>query len=370
MVRSLFLVFLLAVFFVLLTAQAASATQNTVFFIETVVPQDGASPSITMDPTDRPWIGYSVQGTMKFGVRESSGWSFETVPFEVYPKTGIVIDSLGSPAVCHWGSSGVLYYVHRGQGPWVSESSGEGYFPEASALAVGPTGRAYAMLIWSYHYYGYVTLTQRVDTGWEQIYQTSSAYWFNPIYAGIDLAIDSEGSAHAIVNPIGDEWLYSGPGFGAPFPDMEYFAIAVNSQNQPIVVYNVGNDIQIMTRESGLWAQFTIGAIDACGRMDLVIDADDIPHLAYCELSSGTKKVIYAFRSTYGGLWAFREIDEGHQVSIAVDTDNHPHMSYITQVDSPAGYDLRYATTAISVPAEKKTWGAMKAMFDDGGEDN
>ena len=368
MIRSFFLVLPLVVFLVLPPAHAVSASQAFDFFIETVLPQNAGPPSITMDPEARPWIGVSVEGTMRFAVRESGGWLFETVPFDVNPKTGIVIDSEGSPAVAHWGSGGTLHYVHRGGGQWVSESTGEGFFPDASALAVGPTGRPYAICIWSYHYNGYVTLTQKLGSGWDQISQSESTYWFNPPYAGVDLAVDGNGAAHAIVNPIWDEFYYSGPGYGAPFPDMEYFAIAVNSQDEPMVVYNVGSEIQVMTRESGLWALFTVGTIDDCRGLDLAIDANDVPHLVYCDRSSGSDKVMYTLRNAYGGPWSFHEVEGGFQVSIAVDGAGYPHIAYTTEVNSPAGYDLKYATTAISVPAEKRTWGSLKALFDDRGE--
>jgi hypothetical protein len=365
MVRGLFLALSLVVLLVVPTAHAVSASQPPAFFIETVVSQNGGSPSITTDPAGRPWIGCSVDGTMKFAVRGESGWSFETVPFEVNPKTGIVIDSTGSPAVCHWESSGVLGYVHRGGGPWVSESTGEGYFPEASALAVGPTGRPYVICIWSYHYQGYVTLTQRLGSGWDSIDQTGSFDWFNPVYAGVDLAVDNGGRAHAIVNPKGNEFYYRGRGDGTSFPDMEHFAIAVNSQHEPVVVYNVGNEIQIMTRESGLWVQFTVGTVGDCGGMDLAMDAENVLHLVYCDRSGGSDKVMYALRSAYGEPWQFHEVDGGAQVSIAVDGAGDCHIAYTTEVTDPAGYDLMYATTATVVPVKKRTWGSMKALFED-----
>jgi hypothetical protein len=252
--------------------------------------------------------------------------------------------------------------VHRDDGQWVSESTGEGYFPEASALAVDPIGRPYAICIWSYHYYGYVTLTMRLGSAWQRLDQSENSAWFNPGSAGVDLALDGNGEAHAIVNPIGDTFYYHGPGFGTTFPDMNYFAIAVNSQNEPVIVYNTGSEIQIMTRESCLWAQFTVGTLDECGRVDIAIDGDDIPHLVYCDRSSGSQKVFYARRGAYGGVWQIDEIDTGSNASITVDGDRHPHVAYTTQAD-PTGLDLKYATTTPLVPVESRSWGSLKALF-------
>lgn len=339
------------------------------FVVETAVPNNGGPPSIAVDAAARPWIGFAVGNTMQFGVRDEGNWSFETVPFDVNPKTGIVIDSQGSPAVGRWGGSGTLHYVHKNEGQWVSESTGEGYFPEASALAVDQSGRPYAICIWSYHYYGFVTLTHRPGSTWTRLGQWDDTNWFNPGSAAADLVVDHGGAAHAVANPVGHTFLYIGPGDGAPFPDMKYFAIAVNSRNEPVVVYYSANEIQIMTRETGLWAMFPVAAVDECGRVDVAIDGNDIPHVVYCDQSGGERTVVYARRDTYAGDWRSVPVDAGSNVSLAVDGSDRPHVAFLTQVGADR-FDVRYATVQSFVPVRKSTLGSVKALYGQQGRDD
>jgi len=347
---------------VLLLSPAAFAAAPSTFFIELAVPLNGGPPSIALDATGRPWIGYSDAGTMHFGVRDEGGWSFETVPFPVDPKTGIVIDAQGSPAVAHWGEFGTLNYVFKDEGQWVSETTNTGFFPEGSALTVGPAGQPYTMCIWSYHNLGYVTLMHKLGSAWNLIIQYQSPYWFNPGTAAVDLDVDGSGEAHAVVNPTGDSLYYHGPGSAPTFPNMKYFAIAVDSQNEPLVAYITGDEVQVMTRESGLWETFTVDTLDDCGRLDVVFDGDDVPHIVYCDRSSGPGNIVYAVRGSYGGPWQVQEIDAGSAVSISVDADRHLHVAYMAEV-GPSEFGVKYATTDVPTPTETTTWGSLKSYF-------
>jgi hypothetical protein len=167
--------------------------------------------------------------------------------------------------------------------------------------------------------------------------------------------------AHAVVEPAGNPF-YIGPGNSAPFPDMSYFAIAVNSQNEPVVVYTSANEIQIKTRETGLWATFPVATVDECGRVDIAIDGNDIPHVVYCDRSGGERAVVYARRDTYGGAWQSLDVDTGSNASLAVDESNRPHLAFLTQVGTDR-FDTRYATTQSLVPVRKATLGSVKALF-------
>jgi hypothetical protein len=144
--RSYFLVVAIASVLCPLLPPEVASSKSPVFDVETVVPLNGGPPSIAVDATARRWIGFAVGNTMQFGVRDEGSWSFETVPFDMNPKTGIVFDAEGSPAVGRWGGSGTLHYVHKNNGQWVSESRSVSYFPEASALAFDHNGAAHAVV--------------------------------------------------------------------------------------------------------------------------------------------------------------------------------------------------------------------------------
>ena len=60
--------------------------------------------------------------------------------------------------------------------------------------------------------------------------------------------------------------------------------------------------------------------------------------------------------------WAVREIGEGRAASIAIDSGGHVHLAYMKKVYDPLGWDILYATTAISTPVKKESWGVMKTL--------
>ena len=368
MVRGLLCVLALSAFCIVSVLDNSLALDSPAFYIETVVATDGYFPFITVDDTDRPWIGYWIQGasfggTMHFAVRDGDEWSFETVPFETRFPVGIIIDGSGSPATAYDNGT-ILKYLHKSDGVWTTESVG-GFGPNASALAVAGTDTVYAAYVWSYHYLGYISLSKRMGADWVLEYQTDNMGWFNPYSANIDLAIDGNGDTHICVNPIGGQYYYIGPSSDALPEYLNTFSIAVDSRCRPTISYTHDGLLRTATKDVGGWGSWDlseVAGVEGCTKTDLVIDADDVPHIVYSHRPGGVPSVWHAVRGVPFDQWTVWEIDEGRAASVAVDSEGHLHVAYMKSVHDPPGWDILYATTSISTPVEKGSWGVIKTL--------
>ena len=371
MVRSVLLVVLFSTPFVLFTAHHAAGSETLTFVIETVVSRDGTSPSLSIDGAGRPWIGYWVlegifDGSMHFAVHELGAWNFETVPFLILPPTNTIVDATGSPAVGYNGTSSTLEYLHKSGGVWVTESIG-GFEPHASALTVNNTGTPFAAFVWSYASQGYISVSVRAGSQWVQIIQYPSN--FNPPSSAIDIATDGNGDPHICVNPVGTLFYYthqSDTGWGdmeeLPY-NLSGFSLAISSQSQPMISYTGDGKLRLASKESGAWTTSIVGDANDCVGTDLVIDTNDVPHIVYCHRLGDVTKLLYAVRNEPNGSWAIHEVDEGSGGSIAVDPGSNPHIAYLTRVDNPSGWDLKYATVETQTPVRSKSWGEVKSLF-------
>lgn len=366
MVRSISVVTLLVSSLVFSPPNQSIGSDFPAFYIETVATGDVDVPLLAIDDAGRPWIGYwvhgdSFDGTMHFAVRDVGGWSVEIVPFPICAPVGMIIDGSGSPATAY--SDGlVLRYLCKSEGVWVTESVG-GFGPNASALAISDAHTPFAAFVWSYHYLGYITLSMRIGDDWDKQYQFENMEWFNPYSAAIDLAIDGDGKTHICVNPIYLQFYYIGSSMKTLPENIGNFAIAADSQGRPMISYTNSGMLRTAAKEPGGWGNWELSdvtVVDDCTKTDIVFDTNDLPHIACCHRPDGVSRIFYAFRTIPIDQWAVREIDGGRAASIAVDADGHVHLAYRKQVSNPPGWDIRYATTAISTPVKKKSWGALK----------
>jgi hypothetical protein len=227
--------------------------------------------------------------------------------------------------------------------------------------------------VWSFHYYGFVDIVEREPGGWVVVRQYSDTAWFNPPSAGVDIAVDGNRDAHIVANPKWDLFYYACSLSSASLEEIPYrlddYSIAANSESVPMISYVINDELKLAVRESSAWSTSTVGEAIGCGKTDLVIDSDDVPHVVFCRRIDSTTKVVYAVRPVPAGPWEFHVVGEGTYPSLAVELDGRLHVCYRWPVISPADWTLRYATTATDVPVRETSWGELKSLLGRQGND-
>jgi hypothetical protein len=341
-------------------------------FIPETVDADGDAGeyrSIAVGSDGRVWIAYSkIQSdnsiSTHIAVRKTGDWQFETVTIATPPTTDIIVTPAGYPAI-GFSNGSTLHYTSKTNGTWTDESIG-GFGPWSSALTVSSGGAPFAAYVWSYHYYGYISISARVGN-WVLMIQYEDTQWFNPYTTAVDIATDEYDRVHVCVNPYASQFYYfhqTDIGWTnfeeVPYP-LNGFSLAVDSQNRPWISYKADGKLRLATKEVGGWTSFVIDDTDYSWT-DLVIDANDIPHIAYCRDENGPT-AFYATRSPLSGTWEIYEVDKGYSAKIALDSRGEPHLVYRTRLSNPTRWILKYATTDSNTPLEVKSWGELKSLF-------
>ena len=141
-------------------------------------------------------------------------------------------------------------------------------------------------------------------------------------------------------------------------------SIKLDKQNRPhIAYYDAGNlNLKYVYKSGGIWNKFTIDSAGAVGfYSSLALDSNDRPHISYRDATN--LKLKYArFISAEGwtasadsglvnvpgsGWWYIGTVDSslgagGFYCSLALDAENRPHISYLTEDRK----GVRYATLA------------------------
>ena len=180
-------------------------------------------------------------------------------------------------------------------------------------------------------------------------------------YAGYSaLAIDASGNPHiSFVDEPNQTVMYgtkSGGvwsfepiavlGFDDIFGDTNVISsIALDSAGNPHIAYwdPVPNVLQYASKAGGVWTIETADNVYNNGRTaKLVIDSNDVPHLAYYDQNEDKLDLKYATK--VGGVWTTETVDgpdiTGYLCRIAVDASGNPHVSYGSWTTG----ELKYAT--------------------------
>ena len=134
------------------------------------------------------------------------------------------------------------------------------------------------------------------------------------------------------------EWQSEEVQFGG---NVFHSSIALDGEGSPYIAYcnDNGNGLGYASRSDSTWDIEVLDTNNDTGwYLSLQLDTDDTPHISYAR--KGPYLLMYA---SSGGIaeWFFQEIDslsdECKSTSLALDTEGMPHISY------NAESELRYA---------------------------
>ena len=285
---------------------SCSDTSWSTFIIDGGYSSTGLFSSITMTPPDAVHIGYSSANSLKYASNKSGIWITETIDNNgivgKYPS--IASDGAGHIHLSYYDtgfySGGRLFWrddlkhASNASGAWVTEKiANGGWF---SSLDIDSTDNLHV----SYRGNG-LSYANNVSGAWQAETISAPDFWTS-------LAIDKLDKMH----------ITSFQGY----PDY---------------------DLIYTTNTSGAWVSEPVDSDRAGEFNDLEIDVDGKAHISYCKYFGGLK-----YANNMQNIWETVAIDSnrcGH-TSLALDSNGHIHISYVSQSGSPVQAYLKYATNA------------------------
>jgi len=267
--------------------------------------------SIAVDSNNNPHISYCDEnGDLKYASRNGSAWNLQTV--DSTDKGGyyssIAVDSKNNPHISYYDDSfgGYLKYAEWNGSAWSISTVGGNVVP-LSSIAVDSNDRPHISYV-NYHRY-------MNGTNYDLLY----AMWNGSV--GIH---------------------------GAPFWNIQtvdnsgvvglYSSIAVDSNNNPHIIYNDGG-LKYASWGGSTWSIQTVDSTEHIDEFSMALDANNNPHIIYRILGN----LFYA--AWNGSAWSIQTVDSGsvgYYCSIAVDSNNNPHISYYDATNG--NDDLKYAS--------------------------
>ena len=165
------------------------------------------------------------------------------------------------------------------------------------------------------------------------------------------LALDTRNRPHIIYLDDGLQYAYKeGEGWHVETVDKVYWSeeisLALDAFDTPHIAYS-DSDKKILKyayKDDDDWYIQTIdsdiSATLGVSTMSLTLDADDAPHIAYTGASKGLK---YAHKM--GDDWQIEVVTiagEANHISLALDSNGWPHISYKYQSDGEGKFGLKY----------------------------
>jgi hypothetical protein len=294
-----------------------------------------------MDANGRPHMVYGDK-RLFYAWHDGLSWQREIISTNWVFYPSIALDDLGRPHVAYAQPDG-LWYAYRSDNEWHYVSLLEGaYFTSIALDSAGYPHIAYSSS-------NRLVYVHQNANGW---------YWYevdtSPLFkVNLSLVLDAADHAHisylnagetvGYAHWTGSQWQLET--FDAwPNPNLSWSSssIALDSQDQPTIAYQIGSGIKLASRTNNGWNMITFNNDVFGSWVSLVIDGNDVPHLAYYDSQQDAQ--MYATRPADSWLITpvDTQFDAGHYAAIALDPQGQPHISYARYLgDAPS--DLRYA---------------------------
>ncbi len=348
--------------------------------IEPIQPHVGLYSSLDVDGNGHPAISYYdlTHRDLKYAEWKGSDWEIERVASgsEAGRWSSLELDAVGNAHISYY-ENRALKYAIRSEESWNRETVDSGVLVTVglyNSLALDRDG---------YAHISYVD-----ETNHDIKYATNrTGAWTTEIVdpgggAMTSIAVDNDGTPHiSYINPANElkyaVWVGGGDGncFCGSNWDCEAIpgvygfdsSLALDASGNPHIVFSSFPELKYATKNGGSW---TIETIDTTTPLvigqiqgSIALDRADVPHVAYCDVDFS--KLKYAVRvgsegnCGTGNAWQCETIasDCGFTTpSLALDSNDYPHISYESRSAVSWTYDLKYAAgTAPGTPTATPT---------------
>ncbi len=341
----------------------------------------GHHSSITLDSDGIPHISYEDNNNsdLKYAFLSGDQWVTSTVNSEtyVYDATSIKVDSDGKVHISYFDSSydDLKYAFFNGNDWTFTTVDSDGYVGQDSSIALDPSGNP------SISYYDGSNQDLKYASFDGQDWNVQTV----PIAGGPrgyypDIALDSAENPHMVYTSrtyyYGDDDDDDSPVFYAYHDGTEWkkeviamgdsdngASLAMDDNNVPHVAYGDSayspetgsySEIRYGVLSNGSWEFETVAFGDSY--TSLAVEGNGTPHISFvggsdlepAELgSSASYSDILCYGVKSGDSWNITSVDnangEFRQNTIALDSDNNPHICYFNYDYYDSEYQLKYA---------------------------
>jgi len=306
----------------------------------------GPATSIIIDNHNIPHIIYvdSSWGIIKHAYKTSNGWLNEDIDSASAISSDISLDSDNNVHICYSEiNKETIRYAFRDTTGWHTEIVDEGYILNTS-IAVDLQDRVHII---------FRTLNSDRESEIKYAFKDNSNWNFEifddsttiGLYA--DIALNSQGTPHIVYSDNADnqikhafkklsDWEIETIAEGVR--EYSKVVIDIDSENYPHIFYeDDDNDYSIIYyayKDNVGWNTKLIENIAAHPAID--IDSKDRPHIVYVT-DEGIK---YGYRNSTG--WYYENVIKGESIGFALDMDDKPHISCVTNIDNAFFYSHLY----------------------------
>ncbi|MCP4229705.1 MAG: T9SS type A sorting domain-containing protein [bacterium] len=321
----------------------------------------GIFTSIALDSSDQPHISYMQSPydgeELRYAHRDGSNWFVETVDDSASStgwKSSLVVDSSENPRIAYYNlTDDLLMYARWDGSNWQIEEvapMNNDFVGKTLDLELGASDEPHIAFV-----HGYtptdVAVFYAKKEGTEWVVEEIDRGYLN---GSTSMALDSSENPHIVYQRGPSGWLYytrwDGSGWNGEYVDTLTGAgfkptLQLDSSDNPHIVYShktTGiDDLKYAYRVGPDWQIDIIEEANANqGRNDLALNSSDRPHIVYVQWPP-PPAIKYAYKDATG--WAVEVLETpGDWCSIAVDSNDYPHISYCFINPDDWDYDLKY----------------------------